>query len=172
MRWNELPSMLGNLYGTFAEWSFRNEVELDVVVVVTVIGIIALLYKEQRVKRRRLHRLFWGMLMKRKDREKFQLMRFEDSIVDAAMEMVHTGDMTEAQERAWFIFFSEKLGMMGLRPQKNVKRSISERLKFKQRFGLLPVHIPGGPPEVTVDETYQPKEKKGLALSKFLSPKW
>lgn len=170
MRWSEAPSMLANLYDMFAAWSYRNEVELDVIVVVTVIGIVAILLKEKRRKRRRLRRLFWGSIMRRQDREKYQLMQFEDALVDAAMDMVAKGDMTEGQERGWFIFFVDKLGMLGLQPQKNVKRAIANRLAFKQRYGLLPVEIPGGFPEIKVDETYQPNTEKGtLAQSKYLS---
>jgi diphthamide synthase (EF-2-diphthine--ammonia ligase) len=169
MKWSDAPSMLANIYESFAQWSFRNEVELDVITVAVVIGIIVIVLKEKRRRRRRLHRLFWGMLMKRKDREKYQLLRFEDAIVDAAMEMVSRGDMTSEQEKNWFEFFAEKYDMKGLLPVKNVKRAIELRLKFKKMFGLLPLEIPGGKPEVKVDASYQPiKDTSSLAKSKFL----
>lgn len=170
MRWSEVPILLTQGYDAFAEWSFRNEVELDVIVVVVVVGIIAILLKEKQRKRRKLHRFLWGSMMKRKDRERYQLQKIEDAIVDAAMEMVHHGEMTNAEEQALFRSLAQKLGLSGLLPQKDVKRAVGMRLKFKKRFGLLPVSIPGKP-EVTVDPTYKPNaEESSLAKSRFRQP--
>lgn len=168
MVWAEVPSMLNNLYQSFADFDFHHQMEMDVAVWVVVVGSLAYVIRRQRSKRRRLHRLMWGRLMKRKDLQKYQLMGFEDAIVDAAMEMVHRGDMTEAQEQYWFRFFAETCGMLGLKPQKDVKKAIQRRLNWPQKFGLLPV--PGGipgTPEVKPDPNYS-TVKEGLSTSRFL----
>lgn len=171
MMWSDVPSRLGILYDSFAQWSFRNEVELDVITVAVVVAIIAIVLKEKRKTRRRLHRRFWGRLMKRKDRQQLQRMRFADAIVDAAMEMNANGDMCDHEEKAWYAYFADKVEMRDLLPKKkrNPKASILKRLSHPSLFGLLPVKIPGGKPEVKVDPTYDPNKEAGsLAKSKFL----
>lgn len=170
MRWSDLPNRLAELYATFAAWSYRNEIELDVVVVVTVLGIIAILYQGRQRKRRRLHRLIWGSIMKRKDRQKHQLMRFSDAIVNEAMNMVEDGDMHPFEEKEWYAFFAEVAKMRDLLPRKprNPKNIIKRRLSLPWLYGLLKVKIPGGLPVVKPDPSYDPKTS--LAKSKFLSP--
>lgn len=105
--------------------------------------------------------------MKRQDREKYQNMRFEDALIDAAMEMVHDGSMTVEEEKKAYRFFADKLGMSGLKPQKNVKQGIRTRLKKK--FGLKSITIPGGIASVKPDKTYDPNkpDPEGLSKSRY-----
>lgn len=158
MDWLELSS-----------WMAIHEVETDAIVVSVIIGSCIALLRHNRNKRRRQHRFQWGTLMKRQDREKYQKMQFEDALVDAAMEMYHRGDMSDDEEKKWYIFFAEKLGMFGLKPQKNVKQGIRSRIRT--RFGLKPINIPGAKPGVDkVDETYDPHKPiaDGLVASRYL----
>lgn len=160
---------LYHLYEMVSTWVFDHPVETDVIVVAAVLGTCAVILRRQRRKRRRLHRFLWGTLMKRKDREQYQKMQFEDALGDAAMEMYHRGDMTEAEEKQWFIFFAERLGLFGLLPQKNVKLGVRTRLR--KRFGLKPVDWPGDKPGVEhIDKTYDPNAPviEGLSSSKYV----
>lgn len=135
--------------------------------VVIVWGILTLLKARRRI-RRKLHRFLWGTLMKRQDREKYQDMRIEDAIVDSVMEMVHDGSMNAEEEKKKLREYADKLGLQGLLPQKNVKKSICIRLK--KRLGLKPVNIPGGIKSVIKDQTYDPlkPDPEGLSTSKYL----
>jgi len=174
MKWSEVPSMLAQLYDQFADWSFRNEVELDVLVVVVVVSVIAILLQEKRKKRRRLHRLLWGSLMKRKDRKKFQRSRFADAIVDVALEMRGRGELHAHEEKEWYNFFATVADMKDLLPKRtrNPKHHIRRRLSLPHLYGLLHNSIPGKP-EVTVDPTYKPNQTQPettLARSRFRQP--
>ncbi len=174
-RFEEMAKYVANTYHTVAEWVYQHPLETDIFIVLVVVGSIHFILRHKRVKRRRAHRLIRGALMKRKDIEAFQRMRFEDAITDMAMEMVGRGEMTEQQEREWYEFFANLYNFKGLLPQartpESVKRSIKKRLQL--HYGLQAVHIPGGPNTVTVDPNYKPVieptvEKKGLEASKYI----
>lgn len=109
------------------------------------------------------------MWLKRKDREQYHMMKFEDALTDAAFEMVHSGDMTEDQERQWYAFFAARYDMKGLIPGRDgaaVKRGIRARLRFwEKRKPTIPGPIPG----VEVDPTYNPKTGKEVSFkSKYV----
>lgn len=167
MKWEEVPDKVLRLYGIVAEWCFDHAVEFDLMVVLSVITTCVYVMRRNRRQRRRMHRFLWGTLMKRQDREKYQKMVFEDALTDAAMEMVHRGDMTDKEEAFYFRFFAEKLELAGLKPQKNVKGGVRARLK--KRFGLNLVNWPGAKPGVLVDKTYNPNalEAEGMSKSRY-----
>lgn len=163
MQWSEAYSFVSN-------WVFDHQVETDVIVVSGIVGAIAMSLRQQRRRRRRWHRHIWGKLMKRKDLEKYIQSRFEDALVDAAMEMVHDGTMTPLQEKKAYLFFAEKLGFTGLKPSKDVKKGIATRLR--KRFGLKPVLWFGPKPGVErVDKSYDPNKPipEGLSASKYIT---
>lgn len=168
MTWADASQQLAELYQTVSVWCFNHQLVVDIVIPVTVIGICISLLKEKRRARRRAHRYLWGMLMKRQDREKYQNMRFEDALSDAAMEMHFEGMMNDQEEQRAMLMFAERLGLQGLKPKKNVKQGIKTRLKKK--FGLKPIAIPGGKPAVKVDKTYDPHkpDPEGLIGSKYV----
>jgi len=170
MNWNEVPTMLAELYGAVSAWCFNHQVETDVMIVVTVLGICAYILKGQRHRRRIRNRLLRGMYMlTRKEQKRLQQTRFEDAIVDIAMEMVSRGEMTEQQEAEWYKYFYEQCKLKGLQPTRtlsSVKRAVEKRLTWKNLYGLLPVKIPGGPPGTKADPTYDGRSE-GLARSKY-----
>lgn len=171
MQWSYVPERLAELYQKLAVWCFDHQTETDLIVLTAVIGTCVLVIRRQRRTRRRLHRFLWGTLMKRQDREKYQKMHFEDALVDAAMEMYHSGGMTETEEKKWMIFFSERLEMFGLKPQKNVKKGIQARLKKK--FGLKPIDLPKDGKVQKIDKSYDPHkpDPEGLINSRYLKEK-
>lgn len=174
MRWAEIWAHLGELYGKFASWVYDHPIETDIAIVLGVVGSIWVILSWRRRARSRVYRIIRGELMKRKDREAAQRMKFEDAIVDAAMEMVQSGDMTPAQEKEWYEFFLGNYGFKGLAPLKNldsVKRGI--RMRLRLGWALKPVKIPGDKPGGKVDPTYKPveveiPERKGLETSKYV----
>lgn len=136
-------------------WMAIHPVRVDLLVLTVVAGTIVYILRRQRKHRRILHRKVWGMYLKRKDRNKYQLMKFEDAITDVALEMVHQGDMTEEQEKMWYNFFAVSCEMKGLKPgrdQASIKRGIRTRLKYWAKRKII---IPGDPPGVKVDPTYE-----------------
>lgn len=159
-------------YSTVADWCFNHQPEVDVIVGVFAIGCFLLILRNQRKARRRLHRILWGTLMKRKDQQRYHQMMFEDALVDAAMEMVHRGDMNDSQEKAWFKFFAERYEFGGLIPHKDVKRGIKARMKHwyaNPKKWKITGRVPGGVNKIEVDKTYDPTSpvEGGLAASKY-----
>src|SRR6266852_5871781 len=138
MNWNDIPTRLAELYDSVAIWCFSHQVESDVIIVFAVLGTCVYVLRRDRRDRRRFNRFVWGMFMsKREDLKKLQRMCFEDAIVDAAMEMVHLGYMSEVQEEQWYKFFADNCKMLGLRPTKtkaSLIRAIRNRLVFKDKF--------------------------------------
>lgn len=139
------------------KWMAIHPVRVDLLVVAVVAGIIAYILKRERRRRRVLHRRIWGMWLKNKDREKYQLMKFEDALTDAAFEMVHSGDMTAQQEKMWYARFASAYNMAGLVPGRpkdteSLKKMSRTRLQFWRRRPKP--NIPGDPPGVEVDPTY------------------
>lgn len=167
MNYDEVPNKLAELYGLLSVWCFNHQLETDLIIVSAVIGSCIVALKRGRRNRRRLHRFLWGTLMGHKYRDRYQKMRFEDALLDAAMEMVHRGDMNYEEEDRWYRYFAEKMEMDGFKPQKDTKRSISRRLKSK--LGLKPVNWPGDKPGVTPDKSYDPTAPipDGLVSSKY-----
>jgi hypothetical protein len=174
MRWTDIGSKLSTYYGSVAEWMANHPAEIDIAVVVGILGTAAVVYRHRLRMYRRLARLVRGANMRRKDQEHYQLMKFEDAITDAAMAMVQSGDMTEAQEKWWYRWFADRYEMLGLLPahdQASVKRGCWLRLRLGH--GLKPVKIPGGHPvkDLKVDPSYKPTDAIvvviGLAQSKW-----
>src|SRR6185436_20851909 len=116
-------------------WMSIHPLRVDFIVFAVVAGSIAYILGRSRSRRRVLHRKVRGMYKKRVDIERFHLMRFEDAITDACMEMVHRGEMTEAQEKMYYEWFSTlRRGRQGLclipgRSQEATKKGIRARLK-------------------------------------------
>lgn len=167
-----LQTAVVETYSTVAAWCFAHQVEVDVIVGVFAIGCFLLILRNQRKARRRLHRILWGTWMKRKDQQRYHQMMFEDALVDAAMEMVHRGDMNESQEKAWFKFFAERYEFGGLIPAKDVKRGIKARMKHwyaNPNKWKISGRVPGGVKQVVVDKTYDPNApvEGGLSTSKY-----
>lgn len=136
-------------------WMAIHPVRVDLLVLTVVAGTIVYILRRQRKHRRILHRKVWGMYLKRKDRKAYHLMKFEDAITDIALEMVHRGDMTEIEERQYYAYFAECCDLKGLKPcrdQASVKRGIQRRLKMLYKNKPT---IPGGPPDIKVDPTYE-----------------
>lgn len=157
------------MYESIATWCFEHQVETDLIAVTLILWGIVALMRRQRRKRRILHRFLWGCLMKREDREKYQKMRFEDALTDAAMEMTYRGEMSSDEEKRWYLLFADKYDFVGLIPGKNVKMGIRARLK--QRYGLKSVHWPGSKPGVEhTDTSYDPVApiQEGLISSKYV----
>lgn len=140
------------------EWMAIHPIVVDFLVVASVTGTVAYILRCTRRHRRVLHRRMWAMHLKRKDLERYHLMKFEDALTDAAFEMVQRGEMTEKQERLWYAFFAEQynmLGVMPIRDQASTKRGIKARMSMW--WGKIKPDIPGPKPGVKVDETYKPK---------------
>lgn len=161
-------------YHVVADWVYQHPVRADAIILGVVVGSIVYVSRRKRMKRRRIHRLIWGEIMKRKDLEVLQRMRFEDSILDAAMEMEARGEATEAQIKGWFDFFCTAYNMKGLKPgprtNEVVKRGIRRRLQMQ--WALKPANT-FGLPKVKVDTSYKPvdepiPERTGLETSKYV----
>lgn len=154
-------------YSEIAEWVFRHPIRTDVIVVAAVTGSIAYVLNRQRIRRRKLHRLIRGMLMKPRDTRTYQRMQFEDALMDAALTMLSRGEMTDKQFEWWRQeVFIKQLKLQDFIPKKNVKRGIRARLK--ELYGLNPWrNVAGGPPTITTDVTYKPTEKPTKLNSRY-----
>lgn len=143
-------------------------INVDILYPLVAIMVIFALLKAQRRIRRKLHRYFWGTVMKRQDREKYQDMRIEDAITDAILEMEYDGSMNTEESRKKMREYGEKLGLLGLLPQKDVKKGCNVRLKLLRK-SKKPV-IPGGINQIVRDKTYDPlkPDPEGLSTSKYL----
>lgn len=168
---NEVAAYAIRLWNEIFAWVTLHPIRTDILVVAFAAGILTLALLRQRRIRRKFHRLVWGASMKRKDREKYQMMRFEDAITDAAMEMIQEGNMTEDQDKEWMKFFAERYQFKGLIPRRDVstvKRGCKKRAFMLQH--TPDVSIPGGKPGVEkVDVSYQPSapEPEGLTTSRY-----
>jgi hypothetical protein len=154
---------ISEYYQLVAMWCYEHSIAVDIAVVGVVLGSCLLLLRRRRRQRRRLRRFLWGTIMSRKDRETRQKMLLEDAIVDATMEAVDRGYMTVQEEQQWFRFYAERLGLQGLLPQRNVKAAIRRRLNWPNKYGLLPVSIPGEKPPQDI----KPKKESSLKQSRF-----
>lgn len=162
MQWRELGEKIVDGYGKVAVWVYNNPVETDLIIGLVVVGSCVWYWRRQRRKQLRAFRIIRGALMKRKDREKFQLMKFEDAITDAAMDMVAKGEMVEWEEKYWYKFFSN-LGLVGFtrdRTTLSVRHAMILR-RMILLFNHSPFNfmdIPGGKPGegVPVDKSYKP----------------
>lgn len=175
MHYNEIPEKLSNLYGSIAGWVYEHPVETDLVIIGAVAFALVKLYKNRHIKRRRIITLQRGCWMSRDQRQKLQMMRFEDAITDASINMIMSGELTPDEEKSWGRFFADRYGMNGLLPgpfsRESRIRGALARITFYRR------HRPdytGGPPGVPVDTSYVPvaAEVRGLSTSKYaLKPK-
>lgn len=167
MTLSEAGTKLGELYVNVASFMYSNSIEsyvfdhaaeFDLAVFVLVVGSVILLMKRDAIARSRSMRLFRGALMKRRDRVKYHNMKIEDAIIDATMEMVHSGDMTPDEEAAIFKTYAKAYGLTGLMPgkdQASVKRGINLRLLRGWWTKSKAMWI-GAPPGVPVDPNYKP----------------
>lgn len=178
MIWSEVTTKLALIYGTAAAWVYDNPVETDVIIGLCVAGSLLLLTKRARRMQRRAHRLLWGALMKRKDREKYQKMKLEDAIVDCVENMVHEGDMTPTQAIETYTKMGKSYDLVGLMPgrdQASVKRGILYRFRTWY-YAPKKVILPGAKPGegVEVDPNYKPEfaiVRRGLDSSKYATEK-
>lgn len=112
------------------------------------------------------------MNLKRKDLERLHLMRFEDAITDIAFEMVARGEMTEQQEKDWYLFFANNYGMKGLIPghgrgnPASVKKGI--RFRINWLWSTPKPDIPGPKPGVKEDAQYNGKDTPTKQRSKYV----
>lgn len=167
MTYNEVPTRLAELYLYLLQLMYLHPIRADAFVFAAVFMIIMYVLRDHSRRRHKLYRLLWGTYMRRADRVRYHMKGFEDSIVDYAMEAVHRGDMSEAEEIVYFNFFAERCEMAGLKPASDPKRGIRARLRAL--YNTKP-NIPGGPTEVKRDPTYDGSKVEGLLSSKYLKP--
>lgn len=170
MQWREVHLKINELYSGVSTWVYNHPVETDILIIGAVLfGIYK--YTRRDVRRKRRHiRFVRGDWMSRQDRERYQLMRFEDAIGDAALDMLMEGRMSEKEEKEWYRLFAERYNMPGLLPRRDnetIKRGIRGRIRFYRRRLKLPAMFGGGVRKVIPDKGYVPETDTGLAKSKF-----
>lgn len=152
------------------DWILNNQAWSDAIAGVVAAGIVVFLFGRTQRMRRRLHRKYWMLVMKRKDRELYQRMKFEDAIGDATLQMLCDGEMTEQEAKEAYRLFAVKMGFTGLVPKrdkKSIKKAINGRLKgvFYRKKPRIPGPMPG---VEKVDASYDPSvPETGLSKSKY-----
>lgn len=170
MRWSEAAVKGSELYHTVASWVYDHPVEADLLIVGAVAFALIKVLRKGHTKRRRILTLERGCWMSRDQRQKLQMMRFEDAITDASLDMLMSGEMSPQDEKFWNHFFADNYKFIGLLPAPLSKesriRGAITRIKFYKR------HRPnygGGPPGVPVDPNYTPASTPtgGLSTSRY-----
>lgn len=172
MHWNEVSTKTSELYGSIAGWVYDHPVETDLLIMGAVAFALVKYYQSRHVKRRRTITLQRGCWMSRDQRQKLQMMRFEDAITDASLDMLVSGEMNSEDERFWNNFFADNYKFIGLLPAPLSKaariRGAITRIKFYKRYRP---NIPGGLPVVTADPNYVPTkagaETGSLSTSRY-----
>jgi hypothetical protein len=109
--------------------------------------------------------------MSKDERYQRQLMRFEDALGDAALDMLISGEMNKEDEQHWLRIFADGnvYNMKGLMPYKTRESRIKgalARIKYYQKTPWSG-NKSGGVLSVIPDRTYNPNPDTGLALSKY-----
>lgn len=168
MQWSAVPTKLAELYQTAAAWVYGHPVETDILIIGVAAFCITKLYQSRYRRTRRHIRFIRGSWMSRDDRMKYQLMRFEDAISDAALDMMMEGRMSELEEKHWYTLFATRYEFPGLLPRRDketIKRGIKTRIWFYRN--KLKVRLPEGKPQPIPDPTYLPDGNSALAKSKY-----
>lgn len=170
MQWNEAVQKGSSLYGAVASWVYDNPVETDLLIIGAVAVALVRYFKNRHVKQRRIITLQRGCWMSRDQRQKLHLMRFEDAITDASINMIMSGEMTPDEEKSWCRFFADRYQLNGLLPGPFSKesriRGALARITFYRKN--RPDYT-GGPPSVTVDPSYVPRaaDEPSLSTSRY-----
>lgn len=158
MDWRGLPPLAAEYYGVTATWAYNNPSYFDLIVVSVVVGSLVLFARRTMRMRRLMHRIRWGVGMKKsKNREAYERGLISFGIQDAIMEAVWRGDMTEERGEGWCKSFAEDYGMTELLPKKitkeQLKKNINKRIQLWER---LKVYLPKGAAYAKPDPNYKP----------------
>jgi hypothetical protein len=149
---------LRQFYDTVAAWCYLHPEATDFIVVFGVIGSLLLIQSLRTRRRRRIHRLLWGMKMRRsRNRLAYEKSSIAMALEDHLFEEVYAGNMTQQSADEWRHSFANRYQMDELLPrkdQKTVKRAIRNRIN--SGIHRVQAIIPGGPPKVKIDPTYKP----------------
>lgn len=170
-----LSQLLQVGYTAVSRWVYDNPAWTDIIIVSAVVGSLMLFARKTLRMRRLMHRIRWGIGMKRsKHRESFERGLISFGICDAIEEAVFRGDMTRERADHWYQSFADDYGMTELLPRplkgEMLKHVINKRIQMWERFRAI---IPGPKPGegMKVDQSYKPTfetaEKTGLAKSKY-----
>lgn len=171
MQWSAVPTKLAELYNTLGTWVYGHPVETDLIIIGVAAFCITKLYNRRYRRNRRHIRFIRGSWMSRDDRMKYQLMRFEDAISDASLDMMMEGRMSPEEEKYWYGLFATRYEFPGLLPRRDngaIKRGIKARIWFYRN--KLKVHLPQGALPQIPDPTYLPGGNSVLAKSKYAKP--
>lgn len=158
MDWITIQQQASQVYGTVAEWCFTHQIETDIIVVAGVVGSLGFLRWRKSRMRRRMHRILWGVRMRRsRNRLAYEKAMIAGAIEDALFEMEYRGDIHKQSADEWRKSFANYYQMDELLPVKD-KASVKKAISWRLKSGVhrLKKIIPGGVPFVKVDASYHP----------------
>lgn len=169
MDWIKLQDTLSTAYDTVSAWCTLYPGEAGFIAGVVVLGSLSYLINRKARKRSRLHRLLWGVKMRRsRNRLPFERSSLAAAIEDCLFEMEYAGDITKDRADGWRHSFANYYQMDELLPVKD-KASIKRGIKYRLNKGIHQVKsiIPGGLAAVKADTSYKPIDNGSKMRSKF-----
>lgn len=158
MNYYQLTAMVTEAYQAVADWFYSHQQATDILVGAVIIGSLLALFLMSERRRRRLHRIWWGVTMSRtKNRLDFEKMMLAFRIEEALFEMECVGEISEKSANEWRHALANQYGMTGLLPRKS-KYTIKKGIKLRLKRGVHKAKpkIPEGAPPLPVDTSYLP----------------